>query len=128
VTARRSSTVRGIGLLVAVAVLTGCGGDATTLFSDDASSSTADYVYVIPLGAGEALDRGEPLDILPARLETTVGETIEIVNQDDRGHLIGPFYVGAGETLRQRFSSPGEFVGECSVHPSGQITLVVSEG
>ena len=51
---------------------------------------------------------------------------IEIENEDDRGHLVGPFFVGAGETLRQRFSSPGEFTGECTVHPSGQITLTVT--
>jgi plastocyanin len=56
-----------------------------------------------------------------------VGETIRIVNDDDRGHNVGPFFVGAGETLSQRFSSAGEFVGVCTVHPSGQIVLVVSE-
>jgi hypothetical protein len=27
--------------------------------------------------------------------------------------------------VTQRFASPGEFVGNCSVHPSGQITLRV---
>ena len=54
-----------------------------------------------------------------------VGEVIEIVNEDDRGHLIGPFFVGAGETLTQRFASPGEFIGICTVHPSGEIVVTV---
>ncbi|MCB2223999.1 MAG: hypothetical protein KQH83_07465 [Actinobacteria bacterium] len=93
---------------------------------EDAAATAADYSYTIPPGAGEAYDRGEPLDILPAELRARVGEVIEIVNQDDRGHLVGPFFVGAGETLRQRFASPGEFIGVCTVHPSGQIVLEVA--
>jgi plastocyanin len=87
----------------------------------------ADYEFVIPAGAGEALDAGEPLEILPGTLEVQVGETIRIVNDDDRGHNVGPFFVGAGETLTQRFSSTGEFVGVCTVHPSGQLVLIVDE-
>jgi plastocyanin len=117
------------GLAAAAAALlvaTGCGGDRAVAV-DDHGSAPADYSYTIPLGAGEAFDRGEPLDILPAELDVHVGEVIQIVNDDDRGHLVGPFYVGAGETLRQRFSTPGEFIGLCEVHPSGQLVLEVRE-
>ncbi len=92
-----------------------------------AADEPATYEYVIPVGAGEALDAGQPLEILPGELVVTVGETIRIVNEDDRGHNVGPFFVGAGETLSQRFSSPGEFVGVCTVHPSGELVLVVKE-
>jgi hypothetical protein len=108
-------------------MLVGCSSEPDSLFADDGSSEQADYLFTIPVGSGEAIDRGEPLEILPDELEVTVGEVIVIVNEDDRGHLVGPFFVGAGETLRQRFSSPGTFIGECTVHPSGQITLEVSE-
>lgn len=97
------------------------------MFAADAEAGEADYSFVIPSGAGEALDAGEPLEILPARLEVQVGETIEIVNEDDRGHLVGPFFVGEGETLRQRFSSPGEFIGLCTVHPSGELRLIIGD-
>jgi plastocyanin len=89
-------------------------------------SETATFEYVIPAGAGEALDAGTPLEILPAELEVNVGDTIRIENQDDRGHTVGPFFVGANETLTQRFSTPGEFEGVCTVHPSGQLVLVVN--
>jgi plastocyanin len=102
--------------------------DDGELFVEEGSSIEADYRYTIPVGAGEALDAGEPLEILPAELEVEVGEVIEIVNEDERGHLVGPFFVGKGETLRQRFSSPGQFIGQCTVHPSGELTLTVVEG
>ncbi len=114
-----------LGLVLCVAA---CGGhDASSAPGISAvdSIATATYDYTIPAGAGEALDAGTPLEILPAELDAHVGETIRIVNNDDRGHNVGPFFVGAGETMTQQFASPGEFVGVCTVHPSGQFVLHV---
>jgi plastocyanin len=116
-----------IGLLAAPA-LAACGGDGASQPATEAVAD-ADNVtleYVIPAGAGEALDAGTPLEILPAELQVDVGDTIRIENQDDRGHTVGPFFVGANETLTQRFSTPGEFEGVCTVHPSGQLVLIVN--
>ena len=117
-----------LAVLLVAGVFAGCGsgGDAGVQL-DDAGTGPADYSFTIPTGAGEALDRGQPLEILPGEMEVHVGEVIEIINEDDRGHLVGPFYVGAGETLRQRFSSAGRFIGVCTVHPSGELALVVTE-
>lgn len=115
-----------------VAVLTlvvaSCGGDEPrgALVVPDPTADSYDYDYEIPLGTGERFDNGENIEIIPATLEVNVGEVLRIVNLDDRGHLIGPFYVGEGETLVQRFSRPGEFEGECTVHPSGQFVLKVN--
>ena len=122
---------RVVAALVAslVLVISACGGDDEAsgpgLTPADATAESATYEYVIPLGAGEALDAGEPLEILPGELIVQVGETIRIVNEDERGHNVGPWFVGANETVSQRFSSPGEFEGVCTVHPSGQLVLIV---
>ena len=120
---------RGGLLVVAVLLLlVACGSDEPApLFRPDESAGEVDYSYVIPAGAGEAIDRGEPLDILPQELTVQVGEVLELINEDDRGHLVGPFFVGAGETVRQRFNAAGKFIGECSVHPSGELVLTVVE-
>ena len=121
-------TLAAIG--VTVALLAGCGGDDETSgpgIDNVDGVESATYEFVIPVGAGEALDAGEPLEILPGELDVVVGETIRIVNEDDRGHNVGPWFVGPDETLTQQFSSPGEFQGVCSVHPSGELVLVVSE-
>lgn len=115
-----------LSVLLAVTVVA-CGGEQEARFEDEVAPAEVDYAFAIPLGAGEALDRGEPLEILPGEMTVAVGEVIEIVNDDDRGHLVGPFYVGAGETLRQRFASPGEFIGVCTVHPSGELILEIVE-
>jgi plastocyanin len=118
---------RWIVAIVAGLVLVACRNDSSSEPGAEAIAAVDDatYEFVIPAGAGEALDAGTPLEILPRELDVRVGETIRIVNEDDRGHTVGPFFVGADETLTQRFSSPGEFVGVCTVHPSGQIVLVV---
>jgi plastocyanin len=117
-----------VAVVAAVAALVACGGDdpaqPSTEVVDETASAT--FEYVIPAGAGEALDAGTPLEILPARLDAKVGDTIRIENDDDRGHTVGPFFVGANETVTQRFSTPGEFVGVCTVHPSGQIVVSVT--
>jgi len=117
-----------VALILALVTVAGCASNASSDPASEAVDSVdvATYEYVIPQGAGEALDAGTPLTILPAELEVRVGETIRIVNGDDRGHSVGPFFVGANETLTQRFSSPGEFVGVCTVHPSGEFVLVVN--
>lgn len=119
------------GLLVAVLLagggLVACGqDDAEVEVAEPGADRVADHRFTIPAGSGEAMDRGDEVEILPAELTVKVGEVLEIVNFDDRGHLVGPFFVGAGETLRQEFISPGEFQGICTVHPSGQFTLVVT--
>ena len=117
--------MRTLLILTACALVMGCSGAEESLFADDGSQVEADYSYTIPAGTGDALDAGESVEILPAELEVEVGEVIEITNEDDRGHLVGPFWVGRGETLRQRFASPGKFIGACTIHPGGELVLTV---
>ncbi len=121
--------MRWIVVLLAIAVLlTGCGSsDPDPLFRDDGTGAAPDYSYTIPDGTGDAVDRGDSVDILPQELDVRVGEVLELINLDSRGHLVGPFFVGKGETLRQRFNAPGTFIGVCSVHDSGEIVLTVAE-
>ena len=114
-------------LLAVPFFLIACGEEDSGFGVGPADAGPADYSFLIPAGAGDRFDAGDPLEILPPNLPVIVGEVIEIVNEDDRGHLIGPFYVAAGETFRHSFASPGEFVGICTVHESGQITLTVTE-
>lgn len=91
----------------------------------ETASGAATYRYVIPAGTGEQIDRGADVTILPDALTARVGETIQIVNDDERGHVVGPFYVGVGQTLTQRLTSPGALAGVCTVHPDGRFVLQV---
>lgn len=93
--------------------------------ADDASEF--DWDYRIPRGTADRIAAGVAVEIVPAELTVHVGDTIRIVNEDTAAHIVGAFFVGAGETLTQRFQSAGELEGTCSVHPSGSFTLRVLE-
>ena len=124
-TRRLALCLSALALPLATACSDGDSGSGPGFGVEDGTGA-ATYEYTIPAGAGEALDAGTPLEILPGTLEATVGETIQIVNLDDRGHNVGPWFVGANETLRQEFTSPGTFEGVCTVHPSGELVLNVT--
>ena len=83
------------------------------------------HEYVIPAGTADRIAGGDEVEIVPRELVVKVGEAIRIVNDDDEGHVVGVFFVGAGETLTQRFTAAGELSGQCSLHPSGEFTLRV---
>lgn len=92
---------------------------------DAADVGVFEHDYTIPPGTSDRIDAGEAVEIVPRLLEVHVGESIRIVNDDDRGHVVGVFYVGAGETLTQRFTAPGELSGSCTVHSGGEFTVRV---
>lgn len=128
---RPARRLAAVGLVVA-ALAAGCGDDDATTGERPAVESAADdvapdHLFTIPAGTGDRMDAGADVAIIPAELTVHVGEVLRIVNNDARGHTVGAFYVGAGETLTQRFASPGVLSGECSVHPSGSFELTVEE-
>lgn len=112
-----------------LATLNACGSDATgsdsITVTDVDDIGEFDHEFVIPLGTAYQIAAGEDVEIVPRELVVNVGDSLRIVNEDDRGHAVGVFYVGAGETLTQRFDSPGVLEGLCDVHPSGSFTLRV---
>ena len=93
--------------------------------ADDAGEYQHDYV--IPPGTAARIEAGEEIEIVPAELVVEVGDALRIVNEDSTDHIVGVFFVAAGETLTQRFNSEAVLEGECSVHPSGAFTLRVVE-
>jgi hypothetical protein len=89
-------------------------------------SIVPDVDFIVPYGTGERIDAGESVELMPDDLAVEVGDTIRITNLDNRGHVVGVFYVGANEVLTQTFTSPGVLSGECSLNESGVFTLTVT--
>lgn len=147
----RRTTIRIVALVLAAALLAACGDDtetastatteapATTGDSSASAATTAApqtattrvdadfFDYTIPAGTGQRIAAGEVVDVLPARLDVHIGDQITIDNQDEKDHIIGPFFVEADETLEYTFVSPGSFSGACSAHSDGQILVVVAD-
>ena len=128
---RRGALV-GVVVAVAVAVV----GAAVLVLRDDSGGSptleivepdgSVEHSYVIPAGTAERRTAGETIDIMPTTIEATVGDTIQVRNDDDVGAFAGIFYVGPGESASMSFTTPGTLSGECQVSASGEFTVEVS--
>ena len=93
--------------------------------SSAAEATEFEFDFTIPSGTADRIAAGDDVEIVPAELVVKVGDAIRIVNHDTHDHIVGVFFVAAGETLTQRFNSVGVLSGECSVHSSGSFTLRV---
>jgi plastocyanin len=80
---------------------------------------------VVPPGTQEQIDAGDEIVLFPRRLEVGVGDRIIITNQDATSHQVGPYVVGPGQQVVQTFSATGIIEGVCTLHPSGEVTIVV---
>lgn len=87
----------------------------------------ATFEYVIPYGTGVSIENGQTVDLMPARLDAKVGDSIRIINKDYRNHEVGPFYVRANQTLAMRFTNPGTLIGDCAINDEGEVVIVVTE-
>lgn len=86
----------------------------------------ADFTYTIPPGTHDRVAAGEDVDIFPNELSARVGQVLRLVNNDTEALTVGPFYVGAGETMVQRFTHTGLYQGVCTVHADGQVVIRVT--
>jgi len=79
----------------------------------------------VPAGTQARMDAGEEIVLFPRRLEVGVGDRIVIANDDASSHQVGPYVVGPGQRIVQTFSATGVIEGVCTLHPSGEVTIVV---
>lgn len=110
-----------ISALLIVGTLIGIGVFITSRVS---SAAAHEYKFVIPEGTGDQIASNHESS-LPSKIELTAGDTLVIENRDSVGHQIGDFWVGAGETTRQKFNTPAVYEGSCSAHKNSQIQIVV---
>jgi plastocyanin len=104
-----------IAVAVVVFIVSAGGGSG----GGGAGSPPAVVRVVVPPG-------GPTGSLVPERLAVRVGDSLVIENRDRRQHQVGPYVVGAGQTLRQTFADPGTYIGVCTVNASGRIEIVVS--
>lgn len=110
--------------VVALIALVGAGVVIAKITAPDTSGET--LTFVVPAGTTEKIFFGETVDIMPARVELDVGDTLVVRNDDSETMVVGPFTVRAGETLTQHFQRPQTLIGECTLSGSGTIEIVVT--
>jgi len=112
--------IAGVGLYFAMHA---GGGNSTT--STATTVASAEVVYDIPAGTGAKIDAGEKVEIIPSDLTLHVGQTLVLVNHDDRLHNLGGYQVRSGDTLRVNYPRPGLYMNSCSVNAGALVYVHV---
>lgn len=114
---RRAATalLGGLVVLLAAGGLAGCG--------EDRQAQTVEVV--VPAGTQDRLDAGEVVDVMPARIELRVGDTLLMRNEDDVDQSVGPYFVTAGGELSLTYSVAGRYEGYCPLSGTDGYEIVV---
>jgi hypothetical protein len=135
VTRPEPSVTRVGAAVVAIAVALGalvaaCGGESsarrpsTAVVSDDTEPT---HDFLVPRGTNELIEHGADIQIVPNPLVLRVGDVIRIRNQDTVGYTVGPFFVGAGQTMTQIATQPGTYKGMCLLHSGEELVVTIQE-
>ena len=117
---------RGRRGLLAVLAVAGVAVVALLVLALTSAASTETIEVVVPAGTIDRIESGEPVELLPRVLRVEVGDRLVIRNHDAVAHQVGPYTVAAGQVLSQHFTTPGTIEGLCTLHPSGEIAIVVT--
>lgn len=87
-----------------------------------------EYVIIIPQGTQAAQLIGHSDDLIPAEIQLSLNgqHTLVIRNDDIANHTVGPFFVRAGETVRQVFTRAATYQGSCTIRHGQEVSIIVS--
>jgi plastocyanin len=121
--------IRPIWLIVAALLFAGAAAGvivvAVTAGGGEPGARTLEYT--VPEGTGARIAAGEKVYVFPAKLDLHIGDTIVIHNDDTRPAVVGPYTVDRNSTLSQTFLRTGFVTGFCSIHPSGRVTIHITD-
>lgn len=96
------------------------------LFMTRTSNET--FSFTIANGTKVALDAGRtPPSPIPLHLTVSVGDTLEMTNNDVATHTYAFLVLKPGETGRYTFHNAGTFTASCTVGKHSTITITVKE-
>jgi hypothetical protein len=89
--------------------------------------ASREAVFEIPKGTWERRMAGDPVEILPARIDLVLGvrDVLLLKNSDDVPQVFGPTVMMPGQSFRLPFAVASDYQFECSAHASGQMTVSV---
>ncbi|HMS11808.1 MAG TPA: hypothetical protein PKD80_01775 [Microthrixaceae bacterium] len=108
------------GVLLAAVGVAACAGALVLLLG------RYDTLHVtIERGTSDDIDAGSTVTVINDRLSVDRGTTLEVVNRDDRTHIVGPLTIPAGASRRYRFDEVGVFAYPSTVTTGGTVNVSV---
>ncbi|MCI0519313.1 MAG: hypothetical protein L0Z70_03555 [Chloroflexi bacterium] len=103
-----------VTLMVAV-VLVAAFNEATYLLQKEPYDRAPQTVrLVIPAGAAERTEAGEAVSEIPEKMVFMVGDELEIVNEDNVAHQLGPVWAPPGATAKMTLADANRYSYSCS--------------
>ena len=93
------------------------------------SVASRDEPFEIPKGTWARRMAGDKVEILPNRIDLTLGlnDHLLLRNLDDVPQQFGPVLVMPGQSFRLPFEVASTYSFDCTAHASGQMSIVVAE-
>ena len=116
--------LRWIGAALIVALLTVVAWAAIT----PVTFASREELFEIPKGTWARRMSGDKDEILPARIDLTLGlhDVLLLRNLDDVPQVFGPTVMMPGQSFRLPFEVASSYSFACTAHLSGQMTIVVA--
>jgi hypothetical protein len=114
-------------VIVGLAVAAGAGLAWAALAPPRVASR--DELFEIPRGTWARRMAGNRVEILPNRIDLTLGlnDRLLLRNLDDVPQQFGPVLVMPGQSFRLPFEVASTYSFDCTAHASGQMSIVVAE-
>ena len=89
---------------------------------------TRDELFEIPPGTYARRMAGDKVEILPDRIDLTLGlnDVLLLRNRDEVPQQFGPVLIMPGQSFRLPFEVASSYSFACSAHASGQMAVVVA--
>lgn len=91
-------------------------------------TGTRDELFEIPAGTYARRMSGDKIEILPDRIELTLGvkDVLLLRNHDEVPQQFGPVLIMPGQSFKLPFEVASTYSFACSAHASGQMSVVVA--
>lgn len=118
-----SAIARRVAAVAAAVVLAGVAWAALA----PVEFATREEMFEIPKGTWARRMAGDPVEILPARIDLVLGvrDVLLLKNSDDVPQVFGPTIMMPGQSFRLPFAVASDHQFVCTAHASGQMTVSV---
>lgn len=82
---------------------------------------------VIPAGTAERVEAGESVPSIPAEMVFVMGDVLEVVNEDNSAHQLGPILVPPGATGRLVMEQASSYAYSCSFQSTRYLGIDVRQ-
>ena len=80
---------------------------------------------IIPEGTSDRVEKGEFVPTIPTEFTFVIGDTLEVHNQDNVPHELGPLFIPVGTSASLRIEDANKYALGCTFQPSKYLDIDV---